>query len=95
MRIVWLPQARANRTDAIVYIAQDNPRAALEQLDEIERQTDALVDYPEMGRPGRKSDTREFVVNRTPFIVVYRVRPRAQRVEILRLLHGAQQWPRS
>ncbi|WP_376711049.1 type II toxin-antitoxin system RelE/ParE family toxin [Pseudochrobactrum lubricantis] len=93
MNLVWLERARANRTDAIAHIAKENPRAALDQLDEIERQTDMLMDYPEMGRVGRKLGTRELVVNRTPFIIVYRVRPKAQRVEILRLLHGAQQWP--
>lgn len=94
MRLVWLARARADRTDAIAYIAEDNPRAALNQLDEIERQTDSLIEYPEMGRVGRKRGTRELVVNRTPFIIVYRLRPRAQRIEILRLLHGAQQWPK-
>ncbi len=93
MKLVWLAQARANRTDVIAYIAGENPRAALDQLDEIERQTDMLIDYPEMGRVGRKRGTRELVLNRTPFIIVYRLRPRAQRIEILRLLHGAQQWP--
>lgn len=33
-------RARAARTDAIEYIAQDSPRAALGQLDGIEKQTD-------------------------------------------------------
>lgn len=93
MKLVWLARARANRTEAITYIAQESSRAALNQLDEIERQTDMLTDYPEMGRVGRKRGTRELIVNRTPFIIVYRVRPRVQRIEILRLLHGAQQWP--
>lgn len=93
MRLVWLESARANRTDAIAYIALENPRAALDQLDEIERQTDRLIEYPEMGRIGRMRGTRELVVNRTPFIIVYRVRPKVERVEILRLLHGSQKWP--
>lgn len=93
MKLLWLARARTNRTEAIAHIAQENPRAALKQLDEIKRQTDMLADYPEMGRVGRKRGTRELVVNRTPFIIVYRVRPRMQRIEILRLLHGAQQWP--
>jgi len=93
VKLVWLARARANRTDAIAYLAGGNPRAALDQLDEIERQTDMLMDYPEMGRVGRKRGTRELVLNRTPFIIVYRLRPRAKRIEILRLLHGAQQLP--
>ncbi|WP_180902431.1 type II toxin-antitoxin system RelE/ParE family toxin [Martelella soudanensis] len=93
MKVVWLPQARTDRTDAIAYIARDNPRAALDQLGEIEQQTDGLADHPEMGRIGRMRGTRELVVNRTPFIIIYRVRSRLDRVEILRLLHGAQHWP--
>lgn len=92
MNIIWLPAARANRTNAIDYIALENPSAALDQLDEIERQSDMLAVYPEIGRVGRRHGTRELVVKRTPFILVYRLRPRLKRVEILRLLHGAQNW---
>lgn len=93
MRIVWLPRARANRAQAIDYIAKENPRAAFDQLGEIEQQSDMLAEYPEIGRVGRRRGTRELVINRTPFILVYRVRPKAKRIEILRLLHGAQKWP--
>ncbi|WP_037405097.1 type II toxin-antitoxin system RelE/ParE family toxin [Shinella sp. DD12] len=93
MNIIWLPAARANPTNAIDYIARENPSAALDQLDEIERQSDMLAVYPEIGRVGRRHGTRELVVNRTSFILVYRLRPRLKRVEILRLLHGAQNWP--
>ncbi|MBU2719510.1 type II toxin-antitoxin system RelE/ParE family toxin [Acidithiobacillus ferridurans] len=40
---------------------------------------------------GRQQGTRELVIPHTPFIVVYRARH--GRLEILRVLHGAQQWP--
>lgn len=93
MNIVWLPKAQANRTHAIDYIANENLRAALDQLGEIEEQSDMLADHPEIGRVGRRHGTRELVINRTPFILVYRVRAKAKRIEILRLLHGAQKYP--
>jgi toxin ParE1/3/4 len=93
VRIEWLPRARAARQASIEYIAQDNPRAALGQLAEIERQTDLLPSQPGMGRSGRKKGTRELVINRTPFILVYRVKRRTKRIEIVHFLHGAQQWP--
>jgi len=48
-----------------------------------------LIDHPKMGRTGRKKDTRELVISRTPFIMVYRIK--GQRIELLRLLHGSQQ----
>ena len=79
--------------EAIDYIAQENPGAAMKLLEEIRRQTTCLVEFPGMERPGRVRGTRELVVNRTPFILVYRVRSRMERVEIIRILHGAQQWP--
>ncbi len=91
LRLEWTPRARRARTDAIDYIAQDNPTAALGQLDEIERQTDMLIEHPEIGRAGRVKGTRELVVGRTPFIVVYRIK--GEVIQVLHLLHGAQQWP--
>jgi toxin ParE1/3/4 len=33
------------------------------------------------------------VIARTPFVVVYRVYTKPQRVEITRILHGARKWP--
>lgn len=91
MRIIWLQRARVAREAAIEYIAQKNPLAALDQLDEIVRQTDLLLAYPEMGRAGRVIDTRELVINHAPFILVYRLR--SDVIQILHFLHGAQQWP--
>lgn len=91
MSIVWLPRARAERRAQLDYIAQDNPFAALEQGDRIREQVRVLVEHPKMGRPGRKAGTRELVISRTPFIAIYRLK--GERIEIVRLLHGAQRWP--
>lgn len=93
MKIVWLPKAQTDLAHAIDYIAKESPHAALDQLEQIEEQSDMLANHPEIGRVGRRRGTRELVINRTPFILIYRVRPEAKRVEILRLLHGAQKWP--
>ncbi|MGS0742507.1 type II toxin-antitoxin system RelE/ParE family toxin [Glaciimonas sp. GG7] len=91
MRLVWLSRAIANRDAQLDRIAQDNVTAAIEQGDRIEQQTRQLITHPELGRIGRKHGTRELVINRTAFIVIYRVRPR--QIELIRILHGAQQWP--
>jgi toxin ParE1/3/4 len=89
--IVWLRRAITDRDAQLDYIAQDNPRAAIEQGDRIAHQVRQLGQHPELGRKGRKQGTRELVISRTPFIVIYRIK--ADRIELLRLLHGAQQWP--
>jgi plasmid stabilization system protein ParE len=44
-----------------------------------------------MGRPGRIEGTRELVISRTPYIAAYRIA--GDNVRVLRVLHGAQQWP--
>ena len=91
MKIVWLPVGRRTRIAQLEYIAEQNPIAALRLDEEIERQVRQLSDQPMMGRSGRQPGTRELVISRTPFIVIYRVTN--ARIEILRMLHGAQQWP--
>jgi toxin ParE1/3/4 len=91
LRLRWLPKAMASRDAQIDYIAQDNPKAAIEQGERIEQQISRLIDYPEIGRRGRVKGTRELVIVDTPYIAVYRVR--GETVQVLRVLHGAQQWP--
>jgi len=90
--IAWLPEANRNRFAQLDYIAQANPLAAADQDEEIEHQVDMLLQHPKMGRPGRIKGTRELVISRTPFIAVYRLKG-TQRIEIVRLFHGSQQWP--
>lgn len=92
--LVWLQRAINDRDAQLDYIAQDNPLAAISQGDRIDEQVDVLIEHPQMGRPGRKKGTRELVISRTPFIVVYRVKGgQRQRIELLRVLHGSQKWP--
>jgi toxin ParE1/3/4 len=89
--LVWLKRALNDRDAQLDYIAQDNPLAAVAQGDRVEDQVDQLLQHPNMGRPGRKQGTRELVISRTPFIVVYRIK--GKRIQLLRLLHGSQKWP--
>lgn len=90
--LVWLQRAIQDRDAQLDYIAQDNPTAAVSQGDRIAEQIEILQQHPQMGRPGRKQGTRELVISRTPFIVIYRIK--GKRIELLRVLHGAQQWPK-
>ena len=83
--------ASTNRFEQLDYIAQDNPLAAISQDEEIEHQVDMLMQHPQMRRPGRLRGTRELVISRTPFVVIYRVK--GSRIEVIRLLHSSQQWP--
>lgn len=91
MEIRWLGSAVKSRFAQLDYIARENPHAAIRLDGEIERQIGNLAGQPKLGREGRVKGTRELVVPHTPFIAVYRIK--GGRIEILRILHGARQWP--
>lgn len=76
------------------FVAADKPQAALEQDASITSAVARLGAFPRMGRTGRMRGTRELVVSGTPFIVVYRIQDEAGEVQVIRFLHGAQQWPK-
>ena len=91
MRVLWLDQAVADLKAVRAHIARHDPSTAVVVARRIRDAVKILGDYPAAGRAGRVPSTRELVVSGTAYILAYRVR--AETIEILRLLHGAQQWP--
>ena len=87
MRVVLLPRALQDLVALRAYIARNNPAAADQVADRIERAVRRLADAPRLGRPGRVRGTRELVITGTPYIAAYRGKP--QRIEVLRIVHGA------
>ena len=53
-----------------------------------------LAQHPLAGRTGRVDGTRELPLAELPYIAVYLVNRDAETVDIVRILHGAQMWPR-
>jgi addiction module RelE/StbE family toxin len=92
MELVWTPEAIQARDDIYDYIEADNPTAAL-ALDELfSEKAGRLVDYPDLGRPGRVSGTRELIAHQN-YILIYDVS--GDTVRVLHVLHAARQWPPS
>ena len=89
--VIWLGEAKRERNRILARIRRENRRAALRIGDELFTQTARLARLPFIGRPGRVPDTRELSINRTPYLVIYRLAEGA--VHILRVLHSRQQWP--
>ncbi len=87
---LWTNLALLDLTTALNYIAEDNDKAAEKVGNAILEACSRLDDFPKMGRPGIVKNTRELIVPRTPYKLVYRHR---QFVEIIRLLHDKQKWP--
>ena len=87
MRVRYTPQAGRDLAEILRYIAFDNPAAATQTIERVERLVMLLGHVPFAGRRGRVAGTREMVVPDLPYIVVYRVRRDA--VEIVSVIHGA------
>jgi len=86
----WRPLSLADRDAIMEYIAQDNPSAAIDLDLEFETKAENARQRPKLYRPGRMKGTREIVV-RPNYVMVYRIT--GDLVEVLRVLHTAQQWP--
>lgn len=89
--IRWTELTLEDFEQAMLYIQEDNPDATVNVAQRIWDAGNQLAVYPGMGKSGRVSGTREFVISGTSFILPYRVVQ--DRVEILRVLHSSQKWP--
>ena len=92
MRVIWFKRAIWDLKSAKDYITQDDPQAAQQIVQRIKDKVSLLSEQPGIGRPGRVPNTKELVVDRTPFILPYRVRD--NKIEILRVLHTSRRWPK-
>ena len=91
MQLRWTEEA-ANDLERIAdYLVQNTPDRAQELVQRIYDAAGSLLRFPHRGRPGKVKGTRELVLGALPYVVVYVVREDA--VVVVRILHGAQQWP--
>jgi addiction module RelE/StbE family toxin len=97
MRVRWTDPAQTDLFDLLDYIARDNPAAAERVERRLVSAVASLAQQPRRGRPGRVEGTRELVIPRLPYLVIYRIVERPLRtageIAIMRVLHGARRWP--
>ena len=94
-RLVWRPQALADREAIMAFIAADNPIAAIELDEHFEAEAERARQNPLLYRPGRVRGTRELVAHPN-YVMVYQVlKPSGGGavVQMLRVLHARQQSP--
>lgn len=87
MKIVWSRQARDDLLDIYRYISAENPSAARALHKKIVFRLLALLETPQIGRPGRVPGTREVVIPGASYIVPYRISD--QTLQILRVYHSS------
>ncbi|MEW6123032.1 MAG: type II toxin-antitoxin system RelE/ParE family toxin [Pseudomonadota bacterium] len=84
------PQAEADIEAITLYIAEDNPSAALRWYEELHRHCRQVGDMPGIGvaRPKVRPDLRSLPVGN--YLILYRHVDEG--AEIVRVVHGARQW---
>ena len=95
MQLNWTDLADTDLEKIEARIAQENsPIVAIDVVMNIIDSTHLILrDHPRAGRQGRLKNTRELVIDGVPFIVIYRENISTNCIEVLRVLHDAQQWP--
>ncbi|MFC1778169.1 type II toxin-antitoxin system RelE/ParE family toxin [Pseudomonadota bacterium] len=91
MKLVWFKRAVWDLRLVQFYIAQENPQAARKTVNQIKDKVSLLTEQPGIGRLGRVPNTRELIIDHTPYILPYRVRDNT--IEILRVFHTSRKWP--
>lgn len=91
MKIIWTNPALSDLIAIQDYIAQENPSAAYDVACRIKNAISQLSQFPEMGREGRVSNTRELIISNTPYIAPYEIDH--DRLYVLAIFHASQKWP--
>jgi toxin ParE1/3/4 len=92
MQLRWTTAALDDLEGIAEYLFEKSPQSAAQLVRKIYEAPSSLKNYPNLGRSGKKEGTRELVLAPLPYIVVYQLG--VDVLYILRILHGAQDWPR-
>jgi plasmid stabilization system protein ParE len=89
--VVITDPAKQDIADIYAYYAERNPNSAGRVTGAILKAANGLAQFPVMGKYGAAPGTRERLLILYPYRIVYRIV--GDRVEVLRVIHGARQWP--
>jgi toxin ParE1/3/4 len=91
MKVIWSATSVRHLREVVEYLQGESSGGAITIRRRILETVRRIGQMPNSGRIGRIDGTREAVVPRSPYIVVYQVSAKA--VEILGIWHGARRWP--
>ena len=88
MKLRWTRLALADFEQAHDHIARENPEAARQIAQRILDATEVLLEHPRIGRDGQDEDSREWHVDKTPYLLVYSIK--GDVIELWRVWHESQ-----
>ena len=91
MLVRWLTPAKKDMLQLVDWYEHNAPEALSAVAQGIWDAAQSLDRLPYRGRPGLVDGTRELLISKLPYMLVYVVQ--GDEVSILRLLHQHQNWP--
>lgn len=93
LAVLWMPLARQQAVDAQRWWIEHRPAAPLMLRHELVRMVGLISEHPRLGLRARGRDARRVVLPRTGYVIFYRLRPRAGRIEVVALVYGRRRLP--
>jgi len=82
---LWTKRALTNLNAELEYYGQINPKLAKDLAEVVKNSIEKLMFMPGVGRAGKLLGSKEFILDKYPFIIAYRVRENI--LEILAFIH--------
>ncbi len=84
----WTRLALADFEQAHDHISKENPQAARQIAQRILDATERLLEHPHIGRVGEDEESREWHVDKTPYLLIYSIKRDV--IELWRVWHESQ-----
>ncbi len=90
-RLEWSQRAEHGLAAIHDYIATDNPKAAESVARHLLESARKLINFPMIGHEGKRAGTRELVITKYPYTIIYRLT--AGKIRIVAVIHQSRQYP--
>lgn len=87
-------QADEDLIEIWTYIAADSPAAADKLLRDLAAVFERTIDHPYLGRSAKEIALDARILAHGNYLLLYRLLEADQTIELVRVLHGARDWPR-
>jgi addiction module RelE/StbE family toxin len=92
MRLRYTAAALAHLEAIYDFLADRNQVAVRRITADIRAAAERLRDFPYIGRKSAIADTHEWVVQGSPYLIVYEVDEPNAEIRVLAVFHGSQDW---
>lgn len=92
MHVRFQDTAEDDLDSIVTYVGPRSPQGLAKVITSIFTIASQLETFPLMGRPGQIDGTRELIVPRTPYRLIYVV-DEPYYIDIIRVLHGKRKYP--